>query len=260
MPEEFASIRDWVEPAHPGVVKLHEDLINIYTVIRDRYQPKLDQAFDRIARSIGFVVATTIPVDIEVGQKGQLGAVKFAAGLSGTLFEKELSAVLDPTPEPAFKVAAGSYHVYLIWYAALRLKLRTDWMEPAHLGRSILTGRLSATSRLKPEVMEPAHWFDASIVLPIEESILIHALDEVYPDLQLMTRIVAARQKVPQLAPEVREPAHLTIPNILAAAETPVTAVPRVEVREPAHLRPQAAERANEVLKQIADALRKAGF
>ena len=55
-----------VEPAHPGVIKLHDDLIDIYRVIRDRYQSAIDQAFDDVSRQIGFVIMTTLPVTLKV--------------------------------------------------------------------------------------------------------------------------------------------------------------------------------------------------
>ena len=41
--------------------------------------------------------------------------------------------VLGPlTKQPIGKLAAGEYPFYLIWLEALKLKLRTDWVEPAH--------------------------------------------------------------------------------------------------------------------------------
>jgi hypothetical protein len=274
MPEEFSRIRDWVEPAHPGVIKLHQDLIAIYTRIREQYQARLDETFDRVARQIGFVVTTTVPADLEINADGQLAGVKFPESLAGTIFEKELSVALNPQPLPPraekWNVAAGTYHIYLIWYGALKLKLRTDWMEPAHVARGALAKRLGTAVRLRPEVMEPVHWFDPSAVLPIEEGVVIHAIDEVYPDLKLMDRIMALRQKVVRpevlepahLRPEVREPAHLAPgPGAVKAPELASAVAARPEVREPAHFRdPQIAEKSVEVLKQIADVLRKAGF
>lgn len=71
----FARIRDWVEPAHPAVVRLYDDLITIYARIREKYQSEIDTAFDRISRQIGFVVTTTVPVVLEVGDEGDRKSV-----------------------------------------------------------------------------------------------------------------------------------------------------------------------------------------
>ena len=119
--------------------------------------------------------------------------------------------------------------------------------------------------------MEPVHWFDPAAALPIEEGVLIHALDEVYPDLKLLDRVTAARQTLTGIGPEVREPAHLrpevrdpahfNVADILRSATASGSALARPEVREPAHFRPgDVAERATDVLKQKADVLRRAGF
>ena len=67
----FARIRDWVEPAHPALVKQYEDLITIYRVIREHLQGRIDVAFDRVSREIGFVVTTTLPVTLEIAGKGK---------------------------------------------------------------------------------------------------------------------------------------------------------------------------------------------
>jgi len=90
----YASLRDWVEPAHPGIVQLLDDLVSLYTVIRDEYQVQLDAAFDRVSRQIGFVVTTTIPVVFEIAEGGRLKNIKMGAeNLNDTLFQRELTAV-----------------------------------------------------------------------------------------------------------------------------------------------------------------------
>jgi hypothetical protein len=178
--------------------------------------------------------------------------------LKSTLFEKALAEALNPQPLPPIaeeiRLSAGTYNVYLIWYSALKLRLRTDWMEPAHVSIGV---EQAAARRPMPYPQEPAHWFDAGSFLPQEELVLINAIDTVYPDLRLGDRITATRALARQPGPGIREPAHF-----------------RPEIREPVHFRPEvrepvhfqttdkalAAERAVEVLSHIAAILRKAGF
>jgi hypothetical protein len=59
-----------MEPAHPGTVRYYEDLA-IYRVIREKFQTAIDNAFDSVARKIGFAVTATIPVVVEIGGKGK---------------------------------------------------------------------------------------------------------------------------------------------------------------------------------------------
>ena len=61
----FRNLRDWTEPAHPGVIRLYDELIQIYREMR-KQQEEIDAAFDRVASQIGFVVTTTVPVRIEI--------------------------------------------------------------------------------------------------------------------------------------------------------------------------------------------------
>lgn len=214
----FARIRDWVEPAHPAVVRLYDDLINIYARIREKFQKEIDVAFDRISRQIGFVVTTTVPVVFEIGDKGELKRMSMGAEhLKDTLFDKALSEVLGPQPDP-WKVAAGKYNLYLIWFDALQLKLRTDWMEPAHFFKekfmtdirsSTVAGISGKALKRGWEWQEPAHWFDPGIAIAVEELVLIEAIDRVYPELRLVDRVAFVRDALrKRVRPEVMEPAH----------------------------------------------------
>jgi len=210
-----------MEPAHPTIIKLYEDLLTIYKLIKQNYQTAIDKAFDNISRKIGFVVTTTIPVVLDVGEKGKVQNIMIGAErLQGTLFESELISTLGKLKESTLKVPPGKYSLYVVWFDALRLKLKTDWMEPAHFTRpkitipelSRSTGVLNAAVR--PEVMEPAHWFDPQAVLQPEESVLISVIDEVYPELSLASRITAIREKI-RVRPEVMEPAHFRLSDQL---------------------------------------------
>jgi len=213
-----ARLRDWFEPAHPSVVKLYDDLIAIYKVIREKGQQRIDAAFDNVSRKIGFVVATTLPVTLEFTDGGK--GAKFAMGaehLKGTLFDEFITKAMEDLP---FKgMAQGRYQIYVLWHDALRLKLHGDWMEPAHFhwmepahvsaDRLGLAGQLRQAARVRPEVQEPAHWFDAGWALSVEEAVLISAIDVVYPELRLGAQVAAYRQmQRPLIRPEVKEPAH----------------------------------------------------
>jgi hypothetical protein len=211
--ETFARLRDWVEPAHPAVIKLQDDLKAIYTQIRTNYQKQIDAAFDDISRQIGFVVTTTVPVTLEVGDKGAIKNFGVAAEhLKGTLFDRGLTGALEKLKSEHFpKVSAGVYNFYLIWFDALNLKLGTHWMEPAHpptlqLAQEIRSQRVS---QVRPEVREPAHWFDPGIAISPEDAVLISVIDSVYPELHLIDRVAGSRQFIrQQVRPEVQEPAH----------------------------------------------------
>lgn len=209
----FRTLRDWTEPAHPGVVRLYDELIQIYQEMR-KQQDKIDAAFDKVASQIGFVVTTTLPVRIDLDANG---AVKSAAldgeALRGTLFEKELAPFVGSLKERAFKgVPAGTFRFYLIWYDALRLKLRRDWMEPAHVLQGVLNTLVAQSAErrvaIPPEVGEPVHWFDPGFVIAIEDVVVISAIDETYPELKLAERIAADRLLIRRIRPEVLEPAH----------------------------------------------------
>ena len=199
----FPSLRDWVEPAHPVQVQLGENLVSIYTLIRGQYQERIDKAFDIVSRQIGFVVATTLPVTLEIAG-GKHAPLKMGAEhLKGTLFDKALSEVFsEPAP---WKAPDGTYQLYLLWFNALRLKLGTAWMEPAHLVASQFSVAEAEALRVPPEVLEPAHWFEAGAAISVSDRLLIEAIDTVYPELHLVNRVALTRKLV---RPEVKEPAH----------------------------------------------------
>ncbi len=246
-----------VEPAHPGIIALQEDLVSIYQFIRQNYQAGIDQKFDEVSKQIGFVVATAVPVAVEVGEKGAIKSATLSAkNLQGTLFDgivKTMSLKEIPARGGKF-VNPGTYNIYLLWYPALKLKFRTEWMEPAHLAAHwkepahpgvawkepvhtgvawkepvhagvgwkepvhFKPGEIAASiqgelaSRFAGRVGghgEPVHWFDPGYVIAAEEAILIHAIDEVYPELRLADRVTTSRQAARGFVPpEVHEPAH----------------------------------------------------
>lgn len=179
--------KDWAEPAHIAV-KINHGLIDIYKAIRAK-QTIIDSAFDRISEEIGFVVTTTIPIKVEVrnAKDVEMGMVNKLQGsnvaICARLDEKvertpfkNLGTVLKEISFPNVHMVAGTYRVYLIWYAALRLKLRIDWVEPGHFLRDIFTGLDQGSDTIN-----------------MEDAMTISAIDEVYPELRLFERISADR-------------------------------------------------------------------
>jgi hypothetical protein len=155
-------------------------------------------------------------------------------------------------------VSAGKYDLYLVWYDALKLKLRKDWLEPVHYLRGDLAVRISETARVRPEVQEPAHWFHPSVVIPVEEKVLISVIDEVYPELQLAERIATTRQWLRKVQPDVMEPAHVGTGRTAELALREIAQLfkrVRPDIPEPAHFR--LAER--DVLAEIEALVRRYG-
>ncbi len=194
-----------VEPAHPMDIRTFENLVIIQRHLREQLQARIDQAFDRASRQVGFVVATTLPVTLEIGSEGTVQAVRMGGEhLEGTVFEREMTAALEGLVDSTIAgAAAGTYDVSLPWFEALRLRLHTEWMEPAHVAR-----RVPSPSTPPPPagVREPAHWFDPGYALASHERMAIAVLDEVYPELRIADRIAAAREFVRRTVPP--EPAH----------------------------------------------------
>ena len=242
----------WIEPAHPSVIRIYDDLIQVYREIKNSQQ-RIDQVFDRVASQIGFVVTTTMPVRVELDDKKTVQKAELdGEALRGTLFEQEFAPLIRELTAKAFANASpGSYKFYFIWFDALKLKLRKDWMEPAHVLQSLLgsimqqAGVTASAASVRPEVREPAHWFDPGIALAIEDVVAISAIDEVYPELRLAERVSADRLTIRQVSPHVKEPAHflqrLVRPEVREPAHFRASAV-RPEVREPAHFQDLGAQ------------------
>ena len=229
--KKAAIIRDWVEPAHPMVVKFHDDLISIYKHIRDQFQERIDQIFDQVSREIGFLITTTLPLMIEFAEEGKVKQIAIGSeNLKNTIFEKGFKSLFKEisSKDPQFNttITAGTYNLYLIWFDALKLKFRTDWIEPAHFRDYIRireqfsrflhfdwvepahvalgTGSFSAVD---PNVIEPAHFQPSAEQW--RDKVLIAVLDEVYTELRLVDRIVKMKDILRfRVRPDVIEPAH----------------------------------------------------
>ena len=173
----------WVEPPHPSVIRLYEDLIQVYRSMKE-HQREVDSLFDRVASQIGFVVTTTLPVRSEVGDKGSVLSLELDGETIGkTLFATHFKPFLEERKSRVFQnVSAGTYRFHMIWYDALLLKLQWDIYEPAQVLATLIdtitqpAAQTAATSAysaysassaaVRPEVREPAHWFDPRIPCP----------------------------------------------------------------------------------------------
>lgn len=259
--------RDWIEPAHPVLVRRFDDLVNIYRFFREAIQAKVDTAFDKVSQQIGFVVTTTLPVTLQITEKGKIERAELGAqNLQGTVFEAEFAPVLKAlVGKDAGKVTAGSYSLFLLWHEALKLKLKADWIEPAHF----IPGRLrdivqeAVPAELAPGVREPAHWFDAGIALAKDEELLIAAIDEVYADLKLAERIAVVRRENLKYVPGIREPAHFRdLIGDIIATRSGRQLVPGI--REPAHFHRLAElldrEDVTKLVAELTDVLKKYGL
>lgn len=196
----------WHEPAHPGLIQQLSDVVSLYRAIREKAQPQIDQAFDEASRQIGFVVATTLPVAITVDEKGTVTAVTIGEQFKGTLFERELGKAFAPLiGQSVAGVSPGTYNLYAIWQTALSLVLQHYWLEPAQPGTVLGAGDLQQAFKRAPGTQEPAHFLDAAIQLTAEDTVVIAAIDKVYPELRLAERIAHARTATRQVLHHVQE-------------------------------------------------------
>ena len=199
--EKFVNIRDWVEPAHPGILKVREDLVSIYKHIKDGYQKTIDETFDKISRDIGFIVVSALAAEIETAAGGVIIDGRLADEMRGTIFDRGMAPIFKKMKSAKISgVSPQVYKIYVFWHEALKLKLSAAALDP----------QAAVHPKLKKFPQEPVHWFDAGTLLPIEEVMSIMAIDQVYPDLQLMNRVDVVRQASRKpMRWEVMEPAHL---------------------------------------------------
>ena len=176
------NMRYCVEPVHPMAVRLYSDLVTIYKFVKDNYQKDIDAAFDRASQQIGFVVTTTVPVMLEVGEGGAIKSLVMGSeSLKNTPFEKEITAVFDlkKKGEKKINVSAGVYNLALFWYDAVKLRLRTDWMEPAQpvyqLQSELMGMRQSPQSaQAMNQAIRSQHWMEPVHHMPWMEPVHPH--------------------------------------------------------------------------------------
>jgi hypothetical protein len=295
----MGNIANYGEPVHPMIIGLYDDLIKIYKFIKENHQQALDAAFDNASKEIGFVVTTTIPVTLQIGESGNIESIKIGPeSLKDTIFEKELNNVFkiirdSKIPET---VKTGSYNIVVFWYDAMKLKLRKDWLEPAHSPLEIrreltglskinniynyppyhaemvqnpiyedarrseeisyfsgrhwlepahppwMTEEIRSTNEVRPvfEAHEPAQWIDKMSLISIENSVLISAIDEVYPELKLSETIRSAPTR--QFSNPEPSPWKTAIDEIIIVLNKYQRPVGGYGPIEPAHLMPNMEE------------------
>jgi hypothetical protein len=128
------------EPAHVSIVRQYEDLVAILKYIREEGQGVIDQGFDRVSSQIGFVVAASLPVTVEVAETGKIKQLTMREEhLKGTLFDKELlPPLMEHLEAPIMRrsdvpVGEGAFDIYLLWFDALKLKLGSISIFRPHL-------------------------------------------------------------------------------------------------------------------------------
>lgn len=340
--------RHWAEPAHPMVVKLHRDLIEIYRFIKENYQENIDEAFDIASKKVGLVLTTTMPITIEIDDNGSVKDLKIGSDKLGeTILVKELSKTINAdkinSSAEIPKVSSGVYNLAVFWFDAVKLSLRTDWMEPAQpvyqfksqlLGKEAQIKRTEATREyVEPPYFpcryvcrwervckyecrpygEPAHpptsyqpetayepqtqmpekelklnktavrkiyepnepvQINLKGMLDMERSVLISAIDEVYPELKLGKRLTKAQYAMSPVVP-IPPPKQR---QILHDVQEPVQEVgmadyakfqpPKYQyqqelipgVIEPAHLKVIPPEELHEILAKLASVLKTYGY
>ncbi len=209
------------EPIHPVTIKYREDIRQIYRLLKEKYQEKINAAFDRAARQIGFVVVSTLPCQIEVADGKITKASLNAANLKGTIFEHELTPVLESIKvEKLLTISNGKFDFYLIWSSALMMILEYLWMEPAQFlykygslinPTAAQMPNATVMSQTVMEAMEPAHWFEPGVKISTSEAIQLSVIDEVYPELHLSERIAKIKTKLAKVGSEMKEPAHYKV-------------------------------------------------
>lgn len=190
--------------AQYSAIKTYDYLRNLYAFFRNR-QDGIDKTFDNVSKSIGLVITTTLPIQVEIS-KGKINSISIGTGqLTNTLFEQKFNDFLQSfktlTDERLSTIPDGSYNLYLIWLDALNLRLRSDFMDP---GSS--SGSTPTTFRPVPPVVrepvhnnwgvgirEPVHWIDPGSI-DLNEAIQISAIDDIYPELKLADRIILTQQ------------------------------------------------------------------
>ena len=251
----------WVEPPHPSAIHLYQDLIQVYRSMKEN-QREIDQVFDRVASQIGFVVTTTLPVLMEVESNGSVRSFEPASeAVRNTLFEAEFKPFLEELKGRGFQdVSPGKYRFYLIWLDALLYKLAIEANEPPHAFASLIGAMAQreqvAGAAVRPEVMEPVHWFDPRVPLPVEDVLTISAIDMVYPELRLAERVSANRMAVRAWGSHPQERVH--VPAYVKEPVHYLQALVRPEVQEPAHP-PGLGSREN-LLAELRAVLQKYGM
>lgn len=122
-------------------------------------------------------------------------------------------------------ISPGTYNLALLWYDAIKLRLRADWMEPAqpvYRLASELMGSQHPMHEMQAEAKQPgfehqedARWLDRSRLIAMERAVLIAAIDEAYTELKLGERIGMFERNTSKPSPDPWTQAMAEIGSIL---------------------------------------------
>ncbi|MCU0284864.1 MAG: hypothetical protein MUF15_00570 [Acidobacteria bacterium] len=208
MAQRNERLSGYLEPSQYRSVKNYDNLRELYTFFRDKYQDEIDRTFDKISKEIGFVITTTLLIQVGISKDGNITSLSISSEqLKDTIFEREFNVLFKSVKSTGLsKIPEGNYNLYLIWHSALKVKLCTEWMEPAHVPTPGTPN--DYITPVNCHIMEPAHWFDSRVSIGQEDAIHISLIDEIHPELRLIDRIISSRESSRRVYPEVMEPAH----------------------------------------------------
>jgi len=151
------------EPTNPDDVRRYFNLAALYSAIRSHIQPQIDQAFDNVSRSIGMVVAGTMPVAVTIDGGGSVASVAVGGEqFKDTLFDRELTQAFAPMiGQTVAGVGPGTYDVHAIWQKALTMRVQS---EAVRLG--------AAAASAQPPAIQVS-----------EDPVLIAAIKQTFPEL-----------------------------------------------------------------------------
>jgi len=151
------------ESTSPEDVRRFSNLAALYSAIRSHIQPQIDKAFDNVSRSIGMVVAGTMPVAVTIDDKGSVASVAVGGEqFKDTLFDRELTQAFAPMiGQTVAGVGPGTYDVHAIWHKAVAMAVQSE---------SLRRGATAASEQ--PPVTQVS-----------KDPVLIAAIKQAYPEL-----------------------------------------------------------------------------
>lgn len=173
--ERIYNVTSGAKLASANLVKERGDLVKIYGAVKEKCQKNINDAFDRISREIGYVVTTTIPVDLEL-ERGKVRRISMGAeNLKGTIFEKAMIEAFKPLTDHPIPVDGTHYTLLAFWEDALMLtkvKIIPDPHphETVQVLKDVFSHLEDRTATMKSQAMASA-------------------IDQVYPELNIAQRL-----------------------------------------------------------------------
>jgi hypothetical protein len=161
-----------------AAVKERSELVKIYGAIKEKCQTNIENAFDEVSRQVGYVVTTTIPIDLELEQ-GKVKHISMGAeNLKGTIFEKAMIKALKPLTDEPLPVIGTKYTLVVLWKEALMLTM-------------VKPGDYSPYEMV--QVLKDAFSHLGERTATIKEQVLTSAIDQVYPELNFAQRLANSK-------------------------------------------------------------------